>query len=927
MPYNFGRGKYGSTFRLALLCLLMMLAPGDLSSTPTQCPTNDSISRRIALITVMDYRNEVDRLKELLSYYQQVKDCPDLHDSTHSYLLRRIGVVYGQLRNFPKAVEYTNRAIDVIRANIDKPTVKLSALPNCYYNLQAYYDSTHQEALKWEAVDSCIATDVKFGTTYVFSSYMMKDKITNLLYNGDFANCVKYAALAEKIFKTDDSSQSDARCYAILQHANALHFLERFDEAQALLDREWKSFQSAKQHLGSFYIIKGMINSSLGLHEEALRMFTKAADSSAKVHYTLGSAESLHWSGFVYAEQMGQPLKGLRYYKKALFYADAIDSISILSYIGKTYAGLNQYDSAFAYFQYAFDVIRPGSDETTIVTKVLSENVGDEIINNISKLLIFKGGALLRQYKFAKKESALTSAIKTFTSADQLVSNLQSIHLEIESKLFWRYNTRVLFENAIDACYLASEIDKAFYFFEKGRSAILNAQLTEQRWVPASGMLKLSRLRQEVFQLERSLNQLEKTSTSFVETEKSLFEKKQQLEALQKQVVANSPGYHRNLVDTFPVRIQDVREKILNTHSALVELFAGDSAVYVFTVNPRNTSLRKINKSVFDSLSRRFIEYLSNVELLNSHYGDFLNGSAQLYNLMFPNQKPLTGRVIVSPDGKYFPFEALVVRQKPVEYFIEKNAVSYTYSVRYLLNTTSDASANGNYSFLGIAPIKFKGDWQLPNLTGSEISLSKISSNFSQTASLVANKATRDNFLKDFYNHQIIQLYTHATDSGSGGEPTIYFFDSTLTLSELIYAQKPATRLIVLSACETGSGKLRNGEGVFNFNRGFAAMGIPSSISNLWEVDAASTYKLTELFYKYLAKGSPTDVAMQLAKKEFMKGSARNQLPYLWAAPILVGDSNIVLERHSNTWKRSIVLVFVLVAVWLIIKFLIVKKR
>jgi CHAT domain-containing protein len=112
-------------------------------------------------------------------------------------------------------------------------------------------------------------------------------------------------------------------------------------------------------------------------------------------------------------------------------------------------------------------------------------------------------------------------------------------------------------------------------------------------------------------------------------------------------------------------------------------------------------------------------------------------------------------------------------------------------------------------------------------------------------------------------------LYTHSSDSSGRGEPVIYFADSALYLSDLISEYKPLARLIVLSACETGAGKVYNGEGVFSFNRGFAAIGIPAAITNLWSVENASTYKLTELFYKYLTRGIPSDIALQKAKLEF----------------------------------------------------------
>ncbi|MEJ7589416.1 MAG: hypothetical protein WKI04_17825 [Ferruginibacter sp.] len=64
------------------------------------------------------------------------------------------------------------------------------------------------------------------------------------------------------------------------------------------------------------------------------------------------------------------------------------------------------------------------------------------------------------------------------------------------------------------------------------------------------------------------------------------------------------------------------------------------------------------------------------------------------------------GRIIISPDGTYFPFEALVTKKegKHIEYLLHKNAVSYTYSSRYLLNKFNESATPGSPDFLGIAP-------------------------------------------------------------------------------------------------------------------------------------------------------------------------------------------------------------------------------
>jgi CHAT domain-containing protein len=221
--------------------------------------------------------------------------------------------------------------------------------------------------------------------------------------------------------------------------------------------------------------------------------------------------------------------------------------------------------------------------------------------------------------------------------------------------------------------------------------------------------------------------------------------------------------------------------------------------------------------------------------------------------------------------------------------------------------------------FLGIAPVQFATGMQLVTLEGSNRSLSKVQSYFRESSSMVFEHANRSGFMDRFSKYKIIQLYTHATDSGKNGEPVLYFSDSALYLSELIGEHKPVTRLIVLSACETGKGKLYNGEGIFSFNRGFAALGIPSSITNLWSVDDRSTYRLTELFYKYLTKEMPIDMALQKAKIEFIEtASKENRLPYFWSASILVGNSDSIELGRLISWKSETIIITVLILILLL---------
>ncbi|RYG40212.1 MAG: CHAT domain-containing protein, partial [Chitinophagaceae bacterium] len=199
----------------------------------------------------------------------------------------------------------------------------------------------------------------------------------------------------------------------------------------------------------------------------------------------------------------------------------------------------------------------------------------------------------------------------------------------------------------------------------------------------------------------------------------------------------------------------------------------------------------------------------------------------------------------------------------------------------------------------------------------------KISGFFNEPLLYTGVGAVRREFLDKYYKYKIVQLYTHASEAAHEGDPVIYFADSAVRLSELMAVDHPATRLIILSACETGKGKWNEGEGVFSFNRAFAELGVPSAMVNLWSVDNQSTYRLNEIFCKYLSEGVASDVALQLAKIDFMHSADKeHRLPYYWAASVIAGRV-ITLDKSARTWDMGYwaVLSVFFVAAFLVISY------
>ena len=412
-------------------------------------------------------------------------------------------------------------------------------------------------------------------------------------------------------------------------------------------------------------------------------------------------------------------------------------------------------------------------------------------------------------------------------------------------------------------------------------------------------------LKRRIQRSEKTMSGLDPASGQYAELQRNLFFNKQELNRVDQLARVRNPWYYQSLVDTSFVPLAAIQNRMTTKGSeTILEFFQGDSAVYLLTIHSNKSQITRIDKNQFEKTVDRFSAYLKSSELENRDFGGFTQCSENLFHLIFPKEVPPPGKTIISPDGVYFPFEALVSHQSlsEPEYFLSDHVVSYTYSVRYLLNDFKSDSTVSAGTFLGLAPVHYPDSLRLSPLIRSNVSLEKIGSSFPHARTLLESQASRNNFMKLFDDYKIIQLYTHATDSSSSGEPVIYFYDSALYLSELIPEKRPATRLIVLSACETGKGKLYQGEGVFSFNRGFAALGIPGSVINLWAVENESTYRITELFYHYVSEGLSTDLALQKAKLDFIKSSPRERrLPYYWAAPVFVGKTETLdVSGHSN---------------------------
>jgi CHAT domain-containing protein len=117
--------------------------------------------------------------------------------------------------------------------------------------------------------------------------------------------------------------------------------------------------------------------------------------------------------------------------------------------------------------------------------------------------------------------------------------------------------------------------------------------------------------------------------------------------------------------------------------------------------------------------------------------------------------------------------------------------------------------------------------------------------------------------------------------------------DGYLTAAEAVALNLKGTELVVLSACSTGQGDVRTGEGVYGLQRSLTVAGARSTLLSLWKVNDEATAAFMERFYKRLKAGESRSDALAATQQEFrngIEGKPEWKQPYYWAAWQLVGD-------------------------------------
>lgn len=350
-------------------------------------------------------------------------------------------------------------------------------------------------------------------------------------------------------------------------------------------------------------------------------------------------------------------------------------------------------------------------------------------------------------------------------------------------------------------------------------------------------------------------------------------------------------------------------QKALKKKQKVIHFVFGVDNVYAFTLTRKTITLKKIGGSA--SISNDIRKLLKSLERRASPA--YKTPAKNLYNnlltdLVSQNDK----EIIFIRDGimHYLPLEILI--DKNDQFLIRNQAVSYANSL-HLWDEQIKVKRKRPNKMAIFAPEYSADSLKNPNrnnasqLPGASREASILSDLF-DSDTYTSLSSSKDTFMKNASEYEILHLAMHAELNNTNAEFSNLNFSNgeesgKLFVSEL-YGLKMDANLAVLSACNTGTGMLKNGEGLMNISRAFTYSGVPSLVTSQWKVPDNSTSQLMVAFYRYLKQGMATNKAMQQIKLDYLDTIDDELLkhPYYWAGFVVSGNTSPIESSVSYWW-------------------------
>ena len=900
-----------------------------------------------------------------IQFYEKALDvlvtAVGLEDLTTARIYAGLAWVYGAKGELKKTLDYNNLALRIRKEKLepDHPLTLSTLSMNCWcYNS---FGNHHRALTCYEEVLEKRRQALGNEHPLIANAYQNIGYSSAQL--GDYEKSIYYYNQGIKLIENKYGSNKAllVRFYGFLaasyqSNQDTVKFLEFVNKAitvgQKSLGHDHPELVQAYRLLASYYhqmgerdqeyiyLVKALqvANSKFGSkHSFVASIYSLFGDYYSAIGNEKKALESHHKSVEIFQEVFGNkhPQVGAQ-----------------LSKLGFEFHHSNNYDSALFYFQRALYSVTDTLPDDIYLNPELHD-----INSAYASIGIFmnKGRTLMTRVKSDEHVSRdLIAAVENFNISIQLIDSLRNTFTTDGAKQQLYEDASSVYDLSIDALRRLynttgdpTYLNEAFKVSERSRAFILlntinNHLASKFSRVPDSTISKERDLKVELAYFRRNLfkhkKSLDTARTNRIKDE--IFIRQLAYDRLVQQIESLYPDYYTLKYDKEIVEPKYISNQLLTSRQAILEFFFTNDRIHVFSLTskginwydnplPREATMliHQFRKSISD------YNYIMN----NSENADksYVSSAYELYKLLLNEviedlPEDIDQLIIVTDDllGQ-INLEALLtekvsssdIQYANLPYLMKKFQVSYAYSISFLAKNRVLARNEATLPFGGFAPIyespqtrNIGNHWTI-SLTNHRSTLTGALEEVTRIAEIMSGdlwlgeEATEGNFKKFAGEYQTLHLAMHGILDDKNPLYSELLFTETpdsidngkLDLSE-IYNLELNANLVVLSACNTGSGKIQQGEGNMSMSRAFAYAGCPSVIMSKWKIPDEVTSDIMVRLYENLNDKSPKDIALNSAKLEYLMQTEDPILghPYFWAGFVLMGDAHPIPRTNQG---------------------------
>jgi CHAT domain-containing protein/tetratricopeptide (TPR) repeat protein len=495
--------------------------------------------------------------------------------------------------------------------------------------------------------------------------------------------------------------------------------------------------------------------------------------------------------------------------------------------------------------------------------------------------------------------------------------------------------------------------NQALYFLEKNKATILyealaNTEAKKFAQLPDSLLEKENNLKSQLAFYHLQISQ-ETDSTKKLELRRNIFVLKESINKLIELFETNYPKYFDLKYNAITISLLEI-QNLLDYNTAIISYITIDSIISIVTISKDSVNINYVTLN--NSLKETITEFRNGLIYPNSkRFAEMYKVHAvELYKKLIPsNIDSRINNLVIIPEAELslIPFETLLTDEvtdknwSELPYLINKYSISYSYSINLFFKTYNkiydlDLKITKLNDWLALAPVfdndntagltlrtrnliqsidstaldtlvtrgRLSDGHNISSLPGTESEVQSIFKEFEKkkkSAMVQLKDSANEDFIKNggLKNYKYLHFATHGFVNTENPEMSgiLLAQDSTLNEDGILYSAEVYSLdlnadLTILSACETGLGKIEKGEGLIGLTRALLYAGSKNIIVSFWKVSDVSTSKLMIDFYKLMLEEQSDEQSfskyLQQAKLKMIKENTFSH-PFYWSPFILIG--------------------------------------